>query len=111
MYDYADVDLLANVHFVTNGKRTRLSEFAREEGQRIEFPRRAPQDILNAANKGQMIPNGETFHRVPYSVIRLPVALDLLRSESFDLTAHIRARINAGQVRFFQSCVYVCDEW
>jgi cytidyltransferase-like protein len=111
VYDYTDVDLLANVHFVQDGKRTRLSEFAREDGERIEFPRRSPQDILHAVERGQMIPNGETFHRVPYSVIRLPVALELLRHETFDLAAHVRARIEAGEVRFFQSSVYVCDEW
>jgi glycerol-3-phosphate cytidylyltransferase len=29
IYDYTDVDLLGNVHFINNGVRTRLSEFAR----------------------------------------------------------------------------------
>ena len=112
IYDYPDVDLLGNVHFVNNGVRTRLSEFVREEGERIEFPRRTPADIRAAADSGQLIPNGETFHRVPHSVIRLPIPLDALIAETpFDLDAFIDRRIREGQIRFYQSNVYVCDEW
>jgi glycerol-3-phosphate cytidylyltransferase len=112
LYDYSDVDLLGNVHFVTNGIRTRLSEFARDQGERIEFPRRTPAEIRAAADSGQFIPNGETFHRVPQSVIRLPIPLDALTADApFDLDAFIERRIREGQIRFYQSNVYVCDEW
>ena len=112
VYDYSDIDLLGNVHFLNNGSRTRLSEFAREQGERIEFPRRTPDDIRAAVDKGELIPNGETFHRVPQSVIRLPIPLEALRSEQpFDLQGFLEQRIREGQIRFFQSSVYVCDEW
>jgi len=112
IYDYSEIDLLGNVHFVNNGVRTRLSEFAREQGDRIEFPRRTPADIHAAAMSGQLIPNGETFHRVPQSVIRLPIPLDALTSDArFDLAEHLDRRIGSGQIRFYQSSVYVCDEW
>lgn len=112
IYDYPDVDLLANVHFVNGGVTTRLSEFAREQGERIEFARRTPDDIRTAVQNGELIPNGETFHRVPQSVIRLPIPLDALRSDlPFDIAGFIEQRIAAGQIRFFQSSVYVCDEW
>lgn len=112
VYDYADIDLVGNVHFINNGRRTRLSEFAREEGERIEFARRAPADILAAADSGQLVPNGETFHRVPRSVIRLPVPLAALTAaQPFDLQAHVDRLIQDGQIRFYQSSVYVCDEW
>lgn len=112
VYDYSEVDLLGNVHFVNNGTVTRLSEFAREVGKPIEFPRRSPEDIRAAAESGKLIPNGETFHRVPQSVIRLPVPLaKLLSVEPFDLTAYIENSIAAGQIRFYASGVYVCDEW
>jgi cytidyltransferase-like protein len=112
IYDYPDIDLLGNVHFINNGVRTRLSEFAREEGERIEFPARTPADIRAAAESGQLIPNGETFHRVPQSVIRLPIPLDALTSDTpFDLGAFLDHRIREGQIRFYQSSVYVCDEW
>jgi cytidyltransferase-like protein len=112
VYDYADVDLLGNVHFFHEGKKTRLSEFARDVGTRVEFPRRTPADILAAVEAGKLIPNGETFHRVPQSVIRLPIPLVKLTSpQDFDLTEFIRGRIDAGQVRFFQAATYVCDEW
>jgi cytidyltransferase-like protein len=112
IYDYTDVDLLGNVHFLNNGVRTRLSEFAREEGERIEFRRRTPAEIRAAAESGPLIPNGETFHRVPQSVIRLPIPLDALIAETpFDLDAFIDRRIQEGQIRFYQSNVYVCDEW
>jgi cytidyltransferase-like protein len=111
-YDYTDIDLLGNVHFINNGVRTRLSEFAREEGERIEFPRRTPADIRVAAESGQLIPNGETFHRVPQSVIRLPIPLEaLMADEPFDLASYVDRRILQGQIRFYQSSVYVCDEW
>jgi glycerol-3-phosphate cytidylyltransferase len=111
-YDYSDVDLLGNVHFLNNGIRTRLSEFAREEGERVEFPRRTPADILEAAESGQLIPNGETFHRLPHSVIRLPIPLEaLIHDTGFDLGAEVDRRIRNGQIRYFQSAVYVCDEW
>ena len=112
VYNYADVDLLGNVHFKKDGKTTRLSEFAREEGERVEFPRRATSDIIAAVEAGDLIPNGETFHRVPQSVIRLPIPLPaLLRDEPFDLTEFMKERIELGHIRFFQSGVYVCDEW
>lgn len=112
VYDYSEIDLLANVHFINNGVTTRLSEFSRDVGECIEFPRRSPQDILAAAKSGQLIPNGETFHRVPQSVIRLPIPLRALTSDApFDLGAYIEKRIAAGQIRFYPSGVYVCDEW
>jgi cytidyltransferase-like protein len=112
IYDYSDVDLLGNVHYLRDGVKSRLSEFARDEGERIEFPRRTPSDIRLAVERGQLIPNGETFHRVPQSVIRLPIPLDaLLAPTPFDLPAHVERRIAAGQIRFYQSSVYVCDEW
>lgn len=112
VYDYSDVDLLGNVHFINDGVKTRLSEFAREQGERIEFVRRTPDDIRAAAEKGELIPSGETFHRVPQSVIRLPIPLSALRAEQpFDLARCVDQRIRDGNIRFFQSSVYVCDEW
>ena len=112
VYDYADVDLMANIHFVHDGQTTRLSEFARTAGQRIEFPQRTPADILSAVEAGELIANGETFHRVPQNVVRLPIPLAALQSATaFDVTALIRQRIAAGQIRFFQSSTYICDEW
>lgn len=112
VYDYSDIDLLGNVFFINHGVTTRLSEFAREQGERIEFPRRTPDDIRAAVAKGELIPNGETFHRVPQSVVRLPVPLAALTGEQpFDFAAFIEQRIREGQIRFYQSSVYVCDEW
>ena len=59
-----------------------------------------------------MIPNGETFHRVPQSVIRLPSRSRLFSAATpFDLAAALDERINDGKIRYFQSGVYVCDEW
>jgi hypothetical protein len=112
VFDYADVDLLANVHFIHAGRTTRLSEFARSVGRKVEFPKRSPADIMAAAEAGELIPNGETFHRVPHNVIRLPVPLEALQQErAFDLTGFLRERIEQGQVRFYQMATYVCDEW
>jgi len=112
IYDYSEIDLLGNVHFVNNGVTTRLSEFSREAGERVEFARRSPQDIRAAVESGKLIPNGETFHRVPQSVIRLPIPLSALISvTAFDLAGNIERRISSGQVRFYQAGVYVCDEW
>jgi hypothetical protein len=61
---------------------------------------------------GTLIPNGETFHRVPQNVVRLPVPLSALRDETdFDLKSFLKDRIDSGKVRFFQSATYICDEW
>lgn len=112
VYDYSEIDLLGNVHFINDGKITRLSEFAREQGDRIEFPRRTPADILTAAQSGDLVPNGETFHRVPQNVLRLPIPLTSLLSQTpFDLSAEMDQRIKEGKIRYFQSGVYLCDEW
>lgn len=112
VYDYSEVELLGNVHVIDNGVTTRLSEFPREGGERVEFPRRTPQDIQAAADSGQLIPNGETFHRVMQSVIRLPIPLEALMSnEPFDLAAELERRMTSGQIRFYPAGVYVCDEW
>lgn len=112
VYDYSEIDLLGNVHFINDGVTTRLSEFSREAGKRVEFARRTSQDILAAVRSGTLIPNGETFHRVPQTVTRLPIPLsDLISADAFDLTAYVDTRIGSGQIRFYQSGVYVCDEW
>lgn len=112
VYDYAEVDLVGNVHFVSPQGKSRMSEFARETQERIEFPRRTPDEIRAAVKEGRLIPNGETFHRVPQSVIRLPIALEDLKSNTpFDIAKLIQERIATGQIRFYQSSVYVCDEW
>ncbi|MBL8267692.1 ParB N-terminal domain-containing protein [Steroidobacter sp.] len=112
VYDYSEVELLGNVHFIDNGVTTRLSEFSPEAGERVEFPRRSPEDIQAAAESGQLIPNGETFHQVAQSVIRLPIPLAALMSnEPFDLGAEIERRMTSGQIRFYPASVYVCDEW
>lgn len=112
VYDYSEIDLLGNVHYVNAGLITRLSEFARESGERVEFPQRSPADIRAAAESGKLIPNGETFHRVPQSVVRLPIPLAALTSSTpFDLAAYVEHRIATGQIRFYGTGVYVCDEW
>jgi hypothetical protein len=112
VYDYAEIELLGNVHFINEGVTTRLSEFSPGVGERVAFPPRSKQDIRAAAESGELIPNGETFHRVPRSVIRLPIPLSALTSaQPFDLTASIESRIAAGQIRLYQPGVYVCDEW
>jgi hypothetical protein len=112
IYDYSEIDLLGNVHFTDNGVTTRLSEFSREVGERTEFRRRTPQEIRDAVENGKLIPNGETFHRVPASVIRLPIPLRaLIASTPFDLAAQLDKRISSGQIRFYPAGVYVCDEW
>lgn len=112
VYDYAEVDLVGNVHFLSSQGKSRMSEFARETADRIEFPRRTPDEIRMAVAEGRLIPNGETFHRVPQNVIRLPISLDDLKQEvPFDMEKLIQTRIESGQIRFYQSSVYVCDEW
>jgi cytidyltransferase-like protein len=110
MYDYNDIDLVGNVHYISGGKRTRLSEFAPEVGEKIEYKKRTPREILEAVQNGTMIPNGETFHRVPHSVIRLPIPLKML-STGFDMQEFLKKKIEKGAIRFYQSSVYVCDEW
>jgi cytidyltransferase-like protein len=110
VYHYKDIDLLGNVHYFNNGIKTRLSEFAMESKEKIEFEKRSPDDIFKAIEEKKMIPNGETFHRVPFSVIRLPISLkDLING--FDFNAFLSDRIKNGKIRFYQSNVYVCDEW
>lgn len=114
IYDYKDIDLVGNVHFIQEDKKTRLSEFAPEKGERIEFPARTPEEIFKLVEEGKMIPNGETFHRVPVSVIRLPIPLRVLQAlsdYSTPASAFVEDAIQKGKIRFFQSGVYVCDEW
>lgn len=112
VYDYSEIDLLANVHYLNNGVVSRMSEFAREQGEKIEFELRTPDEIRKAADSGELIPSGETFHRLPQNIIRLPIRLKELQSESpFDLASEVERRIAGGKVRYFQSGVYICDEW
>lgn len=112
VFDYADVDLQANVHYIHEGRRTRLSEFCRAQGDRVEFPMRTPADIRRTVQEGSYIANGETFHRVPQNVVRLPIPLDALTSdEEFDLRSFVQSRIDQGQIRFLQAATYICDEW
>lgn len=112
IFDYSDVDLQANVHYIHNGKRTRLSEFCRSAGERVEFPLRTRADIRRTVAEGSYIENGETFHRVPQNVVRLPIPLTALTGDDdFDLGSFVQSRIDQGQIRFLQSSTYICDEW
>lgn len=112
IFDYSEVDLQANVHFIHEGKRTRLSEFSRAQGERIEFPLRTPADIKRTVAEGGYIANGETFHRVPQNVVRLPIPLGALTNDDeFDLRSFVQSRIDKGQIRFLQAATYICDEW
>lgn len=117
VFPYDEIDLVGNVHFIKNGKKTRLSEFAAEEGKRIEFPARTPQEIRDCVAAGKMIPNGETWHRVPQSVVRLPIPLvmlfdrEIIERGEWSLEAFIKEKIASGMIRFYPSNVYVCDEW
>jgi rfaE bifunctional protein nucleotidyltransferase chain/domain len=107
---YTEIDLTNNVHYLHNGKKTRLSEFAVPEGKKVEFRKRSHQEIYDLIIKNEMIPNGETWHRLPYHIINFEVPLrDLI--EGVDINSRIDELVGSNGVRFYSSNVYSCNEW
>jgi uncharacterized protein (DUF1015 family) len=106
---YKSVDLQANVHFIKGDEITRLSEFV-GEGERIEFPRRTHDDIINIIKAGKTIPSGETWHRPDKAIIRMRVELQNL-IDGFDFDEYLNQLIKHKDIRYYPTNVYVCDEW
>jgi len=107
---YKDIDLTNNVHYLDNGKITRLSEFSNPEGQIVEFQKRTHEEIYELIKKGEMIPNGETWHKSPYYIINFVVNLKELK-DGVNLDKKIQELINNGNIRYYSSNVYSCNEW
>jgi rfaE bifunctional protein nucleotidyltransferase chain/domain len=107
---YKDIDLTNNVHYLDNGKITRLSEFSNPKGKIIEFEKRTHNEIYELIKKGEMIPNGETWHKPPYHIVNFIVDLKEL-VDGVDLDKKIQDLINNNNIRYYQSNVYSCNEW
>jgi cytidyltransferase-like protein len=107
---YKDIDLTKNIHYLNNGKITRLSEFSNPEGQIVEFQKRTHEEIYELIKKSEMIPNGETWHKSPYYIINFVVNLKELK-DGVNLDKKIQDLINNGNIRYYPSNVYSCNEW
>ena len=107
---YKDIDLTNNVHFTHNGKTTRISEFSSPDGERKDFLKRTHEEIYQLIKDGRTTANGETWHRLPYNVINFCVLLSDLRSGT-DISLIIKNLVESGNIRFYSSNVYTCNEW
>ncbi len=107
---YTDIDLTNNVHFEYNGKITRVSEFSSPAGKRKDFLKRTHEEIYQLIKDGCTIANGETWHRMPYNIINFHVTLLDLQLGA-DINQIIENLIDSGNIRFYSSNVYTCDEW
>jgi glycerol-3-phosphate cytidylyltransferase len=108
--NYKDIDLNQNIHYVKDGKTTRISEFGIGEGEKIVFPKYSKEDIIRMVKNGEMVQNGATWHVVRSAVARLRIPLDDLMN-GFDFEAFLKEKMNKGNIRYYPSNVYICDEW
>lgn len=108
--NYQDVELNQNIHYLKNGKVTRLSEFGIGEGKKTIFPKYTKDDIIQMVKRGEMVQNGATWHVVRSAVVRLRVNLSELKN-NFNFEKFLEEKINKGEIRYYPSNVYICDEW
>lgn len=109
-FNYQEIDLTNNIHYKNNNTITRLSEFSPPEGDIISFEKRSHADIISLIQNKKIIPNGETWHRLPFYVINFPVALEMLM-EYFDIKQYLDELIKSNKVRYYPNVVYSCNEW
>ena len=107
---YKDIFLTNNVHFKKNNQITRLSEFSIPDGERIEFKKYTHGDIIDAVKNNIKIPNGETWHKPPYYIVNLPIAIKDI-DENFDLQGFIKKLVDKNNIRYYPNSVYSCNEW
>ena len=107
---YKDIFLTNNVHFKKNNNMTRLSEFSIPDGERIEFKKYTHADIIDAVKNNIKIPNGETWHKPPYYIINLPIAIKDI-DENFDFQSFINDLVDKNNIRYYPNSVYSCNEW
>ena len=106
-----DVELRQNIHYLRNGKLTRLSEFG-DEGVGVEryCPKYTKKNIIQLVQKGEMIPSGYTWHKTKSAIINLEITLDQLRKK-LDMKQLLKKLIEENQIRYYPSNVYTCNEW
>jgi len=107
---YKDIFLTNNVHFKKNNQITRLSEFSIPDGERIEFKKYTHADIIDAVKNNIKIPNGETWHKPPYYIVNLPIAIKDI-DENFDFQSFINDLVDKNNIRYYPNSVYSCNEW
>lgn len=107
---YNDINLTNNIHYKNKNRITRLSEFFDKTGEEIIFDKRSHLDIVSLIRNNQTIPNGETWHQLPYNIINFNVTLNDLKS-GFDINQRIDDMLQDNNIRYFSTGVYNCNEW
>lgn len=107
---YKDINLTNNIHYIKNESITRLSEFFDDSGKEVVFDKRSHDDIINLIKNNQTIPNGETWHQLPFNIINFNVTLDDL-VVGFDIKKRIDSMLKNNNIRYFSTGVYNCNEW
>lgn len=101
-------------------KVSRLSELNREDrgySLKIIFPKFTKQYIYDLVSNNKMLQSGITWHQVRDSVIRFSVPNSQLEtgtslnSANVWLENEINKKINTGNIRYYPSNIYVCDEF
>lgn len=109
-FEYEKIDLSNNVHYKKGDKITRLSEFSSSEGKEIHFQKYTHEEIIELVKTNKIIPNGHTWHRLPYYIIDFRISLSNLH-ENFQIRDHIDYLISKNEIRFYPNSVYSCNEW
>ncbi len=107
---YEEIELTNNVHFLKDGKITRISEFSNPEGEKIVFKKRSHEDIYNLVKLNKMIPSGETWHKPPYYITNFIINLEDLKT-GVNLDKKIDELIKNNNIRYYSSSIYSCNEW
>lgn len=108
---YEDVELDRNIHFVDSNYITRLSEFDSGRGMKIVYPPYTKRQIIDIAmDDCSYVPSGSTWHKFPFSVIRINVPLDIC-STGVGFQEHIASLISDRRVRYYPINVYDCCDW
>lgn len=107
---YNDIHLTNNIHYIKENKITRMSEFFDASGEELVFEKRSHNDIISLIRNRNTIPNGETWHQLPFNIINFSVPLtDLING--FDIDKKINDMLNLNNIRYFPTGVYKCNEW
>ncbi len=98
----------------------RISELSQDQRWslvKIVFRKFTIEELFNLSTNGILLNSGITWHKLKNSIIRFRLPLSLLRADESEenlkncLLKEIEKKMSCGDIRYYPSNVYVCDEW
>ena len=107
---------VANIYRASNDIWEKQAPYYPDITALVIFPRLTPEDIIQAAQSGEVIPTGITRHIIPHRALNINIPLDVLgagwpqeRKEDW-LQDWLMERMSANAIRFYSESTFSFNE-